>query len=256
MIKITIYNTKGGVGKTSLAVNLASAISRQGFRTLLIDNEPQADVTVWTSSFSHTEFLEDYYRKELFGEEYVVTPHVSDVFGIDIIPCTAHLVDIETLLSNKSSIRNSIMARILEKVTDNYDYVIIDNMPTLSFLVINSFVASDYIIIPTQPSYLSASRIKDVVRYVNRINDGPNPNLSVLGVSIQMVEKRTVFGRGMVNSIRKSYQDVNVFNTLIPFSVRVPESTFYHTSVYGHKQAGKIAASFDQLAKEVIGYAK
>ncbi len=255
---LTINNTKGGVGKTTLSTNLSAALARQGKSVLLVDNEPQADTTLWTSSFDHTDFLEDYYMKELNGKDYTLHPFESDVFGIDIIPCTSHLVDVETELSNMSSSakRNRILSGILSRLDKEYDYVIIDNMPTLSFLVINALVASDFVIIPTQPSFLSASRIKNVLGYVRRINESSNPKLAVMGISIQMVENRTIFGRDMTKSIRKSFSEINVFNSMIPYSIRVPESTFLHTPIYGNKKSERVATAFDQLAKEVINYEK
>lgn len=251
---ITIYNSKGGTAKTTTAINLAVALSKNGKSVLLIDNEPQADLTLWTAAYNHTEFLESYYKAELSGENYSIVPFHSETFNIDIIPCTSHLVDIETTLSNIASSKNRILSATLTRLQDDYDYVIIDNMPTLSHLVVNSLVASDYVIIPTQPSFLSASHIKDVIRYVNRVKETFNDNLSVMGIAIQMVEGRTVFGRSMVRSIQNSYSDENVFNTLIPHSIRIPEASLLHVPLSDTKRTEKVYKAFDKLAKEVINH--
>lgn len=256
MIIIPIHNNKGGVAKTTVTVNLGASLTKQDKSVLILDNDPQGDTTRATALKEHTEYIEEYYQKELDGMDYSIQPVKSNRFGYDILPCSSKLTDIASALSSIRAGRFEILKRILSRLENSYDYVLIDNMPTMSPLVINSFVAADYVIIPTRADYLSASHIKDELWYLRSTKKRFNPKLEIMGISIQMVNWRTLLCRGIVSSVRDSYPDISIFHTMIPDSVRVQEASFLKTPLYAHKKAGKIADAYDQFAKEVIEHGK
>ena len=245
---ISIFIPKGGVGKTTLALMLATAIAELGKSVLMIDNEPQADASLCISDATQNDTIDMYYTRELKRESYQAVIQHSDEFGIDYIPASAGLVNVEQDLKHN----NGVLRDILGKLPYQYDYIIIDNSPFVSNLVINSLVASDYVIIPTQPSYMSACKIRNVLGLVDRIRRKLNPQLQVLGVVINMMEWRTIFGRSMVSSIKKSYHDVYVFKSMIPNSIRVAEATYLHRKLPKNKRTVKISNAFTLLAKEVL----
>ena len=257
---IAITNQKGGVGKTTTAVNLGAGLSRQGKKVLLIDADPQGSLTI-SLGIKKPDELNSTLANVMQG--IVEDKELSLGFcllktqeGIDLMPSNIELSGIEIRLVNEMS-RERVLKTYVDSVRENYDYIIIDCMPSLGMMTFNALCAADSVIIPTQPEFLSAKGLEQLLSTIYRVRKHINPNLKVDGILITMVDARTRLGRGLINVIRRDYgQSPSVFHTVIPLSVKAKEATVSGVSVFEHDEKGKIAEAYQSLTQEVLSGGK
>ena len=205
---IAITNQKGGVGKTTTTVNLGAGLSRQGKKVLLVDADPQGSLTVSLGIKKPDELnstLANVMQTIVEDKELVSGFGIlRSEDGMDLMPSNIELSGIEIRLVNEMS-RERVLKSYVDTVRDKYNYILIDCMPSLGMMTFNALCAADSVIIPTQPEFLSAKGLEQLLSTINRVRRHINPNLKVDGILITMVDNRTRLGRGLINVIRRDY---------------------------------------------------
>ena len=257
---IAITNQKGGVGKTTTTVNLGVGLAKEGKKVLLMDMDPQASLTL-SLGFDQPKQL-DGTLSDIFtelirtGEQTKAHEPLHSKEGIDLIPGSLSLSGIEVMLVNEIS-REQILKTYVDSIRSQYDYILIDCMPSLGMLTLNALCAADCVLIPTQPEYLSAKGLEQLIWTITRVKQRMNPNLKIDGILFTMVDYRTLLARSVSDSIRKQYGfRIRVLKTTIPRSVRAAESNACGKSVFSFNPTGKVAEAYEQLAQEVIALGK
>ena len=252
---IAITNQKGGVGKTTTTVNLGVGLANSGKSVLLIDADPQGSLTVSLGIKNPDELdvslatvmgavIED----EMLPEDAGIIHHEE---GVDLLPSNIELSGMETGLFNIMS-REYVLRNYIDTVRKNYDYILIDCMPSLGMMTINALVASDSVIIPSQPSFLSTKGLNLLLHSINKVRRGINPGLKIDGILFTMVDNRTNNAKDIIESMRSNVgHNIKVFNTEIPHSVRAAECSLTGESIFSHDKSGKVAAAYEALTKEV-----
>ena len=237
---IAICNQKGGVGKTTTALNLGVGLARAGKKVLLIDSDPQGDLTQslgWNG---------DDLEKSLGRLMYLVTkdckPIVEDTIlhheeGVDLIPSNLDLSSMEVSLVNAMS-REKVLDNLLQSVKKNYEYILIDCMPSLGMITINALTAADKVIIPVQAQYLPAKGMTQLMKSIDRVKTHTNPDLKIGGIVISI---RTHYGMA-----------IRIFDTQIPVAVKAAEAAKSGQSIFDYDGNGKVAKAYEALTKEVI----
>jgi chromosome partitioning protein len=246
---ISVANQKGGVGKTTTALNLASFISESGLKTLLIDLDPQANATsgigIDINKVEHN--IYDVISNTI-GLEDTIYPTAFD--NLHIIPASASLAGAEVELSGVVS-RETILKKHISKISDLYDYIIIDCAPSLGLLTLNALSFSNQLVIPVQCEYFALEGLAKLTNTVNLVKDRLNPELNILGIVLTMFDKRTSLNRQVVNDAKKYFNQL-IFDTIIPRNIRLAESPSFGLPIalYDPKSSGSVAYYY--LAKEVI----
>lgn len=253
---IAIANQKGGVGKASTTVNLGAGLVRQGFDVLLVDMDSQANLTMALGfqnpdemQFTIANVLQKAVREEtIIPEEGILTNEE----GIDLMPSNVQLSGVELSLINEYG-REAVLKQYIDAVRLNYDYILIDCAPSLSVLTINALVAADSVLIPTQPQYFSMAGIQMFYDTFCKVKRKMNPALQIEGVLVTMMDNRPNFTKDLVAQLRESYGDTfNVFDTEIPTSIRMSESSARGKSIFAYDRKNKVAAAYEKLTREVI----
>lgn len=252
---IAITNQKGGVGKTTTTVNLGVGLAKDGHRVLLIDADPQGSLTV-SLGIKDPDSLDESLATVMTAsiEDMQLPPETGIIQheeGVDLMPSNIELSGIETGLFNTMS-REFVLRNYINTVKHNYDFILIDCMPSLGMMTINALVASDSVIIPSQPNFLSTKGLNLLLRSISKVKRSINPALRVDGILLTMVDNRTNNAKDIIFSLRQSVgQNIRVFDTEIPHSVRAAESTLAGVSIFTHDRNGKVAAAYENLTKEV-----
>ena len=247
------------MGKTTTALNLAAGLAREGKRVLTVDNDPQSDLT--TAAGIDADGLE----KSLGRLMYLVTedykPDVQDTIihhdeGFDILPSNLELSSMETRLVNAMS-REKVLDNLLREVKQDYDYVLIDCMPSLGMLTVNALTAADSVIIPVQAQYLPAKGMTQLMRSIDMVRNHTNERLQIDGIVMTLVDGRTNLAKDVINAIRTNYgMNIRIFDAQIPIGVKAAEASKTGQSIFAYDKDSKPARAYEALTKEVIADAE
>jgi chromosome partitioning protein len=246
---VAIANQKGGVGKTTTAINLAAALALRGKRTLLIDLDPQANSTMSFLDMSEvTRSVYDAVVDPAVTLQDVVVPTLVD--NLSIAPSRIALAKLEARLVGEMDAHFRLKDKI-EPVRKEYPHVVIDCPPTLGLLTVNALVAATHLLIPIQSSYFALEGTDDLLETIEKVRVRPNPALRILGVVITMHDKRTALARDIRTQIQKVFGE-KVFKTVITKSVRLEESPAYKESIFTFAPESTGATEYYRLCEEVI----
>lgn len=247
---IAITNQKGGVGKTTTCINVASALALMGRRVLLVDMDPQAHSTISTVSNPEK------YEKSLFDVLMNKSEKIEDIIvrsnipGLDMAITRISMAKLEPSLIGEFD-GHFRLKDALEPIKNRYQYIFIDTPPTLGLITLNALVAANYILIPIQSSYLCLEGTDDLLETIEKVKRIANPNLKILGVLITLYDKRTNLARDVVERIRRVFGD-KLFKTFISKSVKLEESPAYKESIFTYAPDSIGAEQYRKVAEEIL----
>ena len=253
---IAVCNKKGGTAKTTTAVNLGVGLALGGRRVLLLDADPQGDLGAalgWKNTDELETTLATIMGKIIRDEP--LSPHegiLQHPEGVDVLPSNLSLSQMELGLVNAMS-RENVLKNYLREVKQDYDYVIIDCMPSLGMLTLNALTAANEVIIPVQAQYLPAKGMTQLLQTVAKVKRQLNPGLRIGGIVMTLVDSRTNLAKDTIDTIRESYGGgIRIYQAEIPLSVRAEEASGEGESTYAYDPKGKAAAAYAELTKEVM----
>jgi len=253
---IFIGSRKGGVGKTMTAASLGVGLAKAGTKTLVIDTDSQHSLTVIlgiaepgkleaTLAMIMTDIIDE--------REFNITDGlIHHAEGVALLPSSNSLASIELALAPLIG-RETVLRQYIEKVKPIYDYILIDTPPSIDLITINALACADSVIIPVTPKYLDAKGLELLLKSIAQIKRQINPNLSVDGILLTMVDQRLNFTKDTITLIENIYSsNIRIFSEHIPRSVRAAESTAQGISIFAHDPNGKVALAYTALVEEVL----
>lgn len=253
---IAVANQKGGTGKTTSCVSLGIGLARAGRKVLLVDADAQGSMAISLGIQEPDELnvtLANIMEKVINDEDLELGEGIlRHEEGVDFIPANIELAGLETALVNVMS-REQILRQYLNEVKGQYDYILIDCMPSLGMITINALVAADCVLIPVEAAYLPVKGLQQLIKTIGRVHRKLNPSLSIMGILLTKVDRRTNFAKDISMQIREAYgEKVHIFENCIPLSVRAAETTAEGKSIYLHDPKGIVASGYHSLTEEVL----
>jgi len=243
---IAVLNQKGGVGKTTTAINLSASLAKNGTSVLLVDFDPQGNTTSGLGIDKHSREITSYevlFDPKLLGQAVQET----NVAQLRVLPANANLAAAEVELVEVQHRETKLRAALQHA---SYDYIIIDCPPSLGLLTINALGAANSVLIPVQAEYYALEGLGQLLDVVQRVRQGLNPNLELLGVVLTMYDKRTALSDQVLDELKKHLHD-KLMNTIIPRNVRLAEAPSFGKTIFEHDKWSKGARAYKNLAKEV-----
>ncbi|MDO8626251.1 MAG: AAA family ATPase [Candidatus Magasanikbacteria bacterium] len=248
---ISVVNQKGGVGKTTTAVNLAAALSEAGKFVLLVDLDPQGNASSGLGLKPEGVIKSLYHAimgSQRLHDVVQNTPHA----GLRLAPGTPDLAGANVELVNMEG-REGKLADILSEVKHAYDYIIIDSPPSLGLLTLNGLVAADHLLIPVQAEYYALEGLGQLLKTIELVRANLKPNLKVLGAVLTMFDARTKLSTEVMHELYKYFPN-NIFRSVIPRAVRLAEAPSFGQSIFHYEPGGKGARAYEKLGRELLEY--
>ena len=253
---IAIVNQKGGTAKTTTCENLGIGLAMEGKKVLLVDVDPQGSLTIsmgWQQPDELPTTLSTLMQKAM--NDQPIQPGegiLHHAEGVDLIPANIELAGLEVALVNSMN-REKMLKQVLDSAKREYDFILLDCMPSLGMLTINALAAADAALIPVQAQYLSAKGLEQLLQTVQKVRRQINPKLKIEGILMTLMDGRTVYEREISEMIRNAYGGkINIFETEIPRSVRAAETSAEGKSIFAYAPKSKVAEAYRQLTKEVL----
>lgn len=246
---MSIVNQKGGVGKSTTAVNLGSCLAELDHKVLLVDIDPQGNATsgVGVDKSSLELCIYDLLVQEEDIEQVIIS---TEMENFDLIPATIDLagaeIELVSVFSRETRLKNS-----LSKICDNYDYILIDCPPSLGLLTLNALTASDYVLVPIQCEYYALEGLSQLMRTIQLVQKHLNPTLEIDGVVLTMFDARTNLAQQVIDEVRNHFRD-RVYQTIIPRNVRLSEAPSFGKPINKYDAKSRGAQAYMSLAREVI----
>ncbi len=253
---IAVCNQKGGVAKTTTTVNLGIGLAMQGKNVLLVDADPQGDLTTCLG-WRDTDNLENTISDKMMG---VIQGKEGNQFagilkhkeGVDLLPSSSDLFDFEISLVTAMN-REVLLRSYLNEVKSKYDYVIIDCSPSLGMMTLNALSAADSVIIPVQAHYLSAKCMTQLLRTISKVKRYINPNLQIDGMLLTIVDKRTNLAKSTVEALRQNFgSHIKIYKSQIPMAVKAAEVASKGESIFAYEPNSPVSKAYSEFSKEVL----
>ena len=253
---IAIANQKGGVGKTTTTFNLGVGLVREGKRVLLIDCDPQGDLTI-CCGYQDNDGIEttvSTIMQKVIADENIA-PYEGIIHhpeGVDLLPANIELSSMDLQLVSTMN-RERILATYINGVKSRYDYILLDCMPSLGMITVNAFTAADSVIIPVQAQYLPLKGMTQLTKTIGKVQKQLNPKLRIDGIVLTLVAENTNLAKTTEQTIREYYGSrIKVFESHIPMAVKCAEISVVGKSIYTYDGSSKVAKAYESFTKEVI----
>lgn len=257
---IAITNQKGGVGKTTTTFNLGVALAKQGKRVLVVDVDPQSNLTTYAGWYDENELkytLTDLMEQSMNDDEIKIKESIlHHKENVDLIPSNLSLSALENSLTYAMS-REYTLRNCLSSIKDDYDYILLDCQPSLGMLTINALASANSVIIPVQSEYFALRGMTDLFKIINKVRRQINPTLKIEGALLTLVDSRANLPKEIATQLKDNYGSIlKLFNTQIPRAVKTAESTSSGGSVFSYDKSGRVANGYSSFAKEVLNDGK
>lgn len=257
---IAITNQKGGVGKTTTTFNLGVALAQQGKKVLIVDVDPQSNLTTYAGWYNEDELkytLSDLMEQSMNDEEIKTKESIlHHKENIDLIPSSLNLSALETSLAYAMS-REYTLRNCLSVIKKDYDYILLDCQPSLGMLTINALASADSVLIPVQSQYFALRGMTDLFKIINKVKRQINPTLKIDGALLTLVDRRTNLSKEIEKQIKDNYGSIlKVYETQIPIAIKTAESTSQGESIFSYDKNSSVAEAYSSFAKEVLNDGK
>lgn len=251
---IAVANQKGGVGKTTTAASLGVGLANAGYRVLLVDLDPQANLTTHLTENFTSKTLYELLELARQDCEYDINEYITSTDTVDIIPGDIRLAGTEVALVNTMS-REILLRSIIEDMDIKYEYIVIDCPPSLNMLTINALSACNKVLVPVQPHYFAFEGMVQLFQSIANIKKKINKGLSVMGILFTMCDERTKVVKDAIEALSSAYSDrINIFNTRIHISIKAVESIGAKTPIIDYDKSNRVAMDYKSFVDEVILY--